>query len=127
MRILATIAFSFSGAVFAAVLLPWDGWQWYGCIVLVAAALIVLALKKPMRGLARLRLRLMLALLSAAAALAWYSIYCMIFAAPLAENYGQTLDFQATVVEYPVATNTGAKVTISFGLGKKAVYYGLKL
>lgn len=124
MRILATIAFSFSGAVFAAVLLPWDGWQWYGCIVLVAAALIVLALKKPMRGLARLRLRLMLALLSAAAALAWYSIYCMIFAAPLAENYGQTLDFQATVVEYPVATNTGAKVTVSFGLGKKAVYYG---
>lgn len=124
MRILATIAFSFSGAIFAAALLPWDGWQWYAGTVLAVAALVMLAMKRPMRCQARLRLRLLLILFSAAAALAWFGIYRMIFAAPLAENYGQTLDFQATVVEYPEDTNTGAKVTVSFGPGKKAVYYG---
>lgn len=124
MRMLATIAFSFAGGCLAAVLMPWDGWYLYAAAALLAAGLVVLGLKKKLTGKGYLRLRLLLILFSAAASLAYCTVYRALFVAPVAENYGQTLAFSGTVTEYPEATNSGAKVTISLGFGKKAVYYG---
>lgn len=126
MRVLATIALSFSCAVFLAVLLPWSGWLWYASAVCALGGVVFLILKKPMRRQAKVRLRGMLIFFSAAAALVWVNVYQMTFVNDVAEYFGQNAPFEATVAEYPIATDNGAKVTLSLGFGKKAVYYGDK-
>ena len=124
MRVLATVSLSFAVGCVLSGLLPWDGWQLYAAAAVLVCALAVLALKKPLRQKANLRLRLLLIFFSLAASLAYCVGYEALFAAPLAESCGQTLSFTATVADDPVATDTGAKVEVSLGFGQKAVYYG---
>ncbi len=124
MRILATIAFSFAAATLAAVCLPWDGWQLYAAAVLLLLAVVLLPLKRVFSAHPTLRLRLLVVVFSASAALVWQCAYHQMFVAPVAEKYGQMCTFSGTVLEYPVETDKGAKVTVSIGNGAKAVYYG---
>ena len=123
MRVLATIALSFAAGCLAAVVLPWDGWLLWAAGAL-CAGIAVLLLKRKLAGKKYLRLRLLLILFSMAASLLYTAAYQRVIVAPLADNYGEVLPFEGTVVDYPVATNSGAKVTISIGFGQKAVYYG---
>lgn len=124
MRVLATIALSFAAGCLAAVVLPWDGWLLWAAGALLCAGIAVLLLKRKLAGKKYLRLRLLLILFSMAASLLYTAAYQRVIVAPLADNYGEVLPFEGTVVDYPVATNSGAKVTISIGFGQKAVYYG---
>ena len=124
MRVLATIALSFAAGCLAAVVLPWDGWLLWAAGALLCAGIAVLLLKRKLAGKKYLRLRLLLILFSMAASLLYAAAYQRVIVAPLADNYGEVLPFEGTVVDYPVATNSGAKVTISIGFGQKAVYYG---
>lgn len=124
MRILATVAFSFAAGCFAAALLPWNGWQLWAAGGVLCAALAVLALKGRFAGRDKLRLRLLLILFPLAVSLVYCTAYQRIFITPLAENYGEVLPFEGTVVDYPEKTNSGAKVTVRIAFGRKAVYYG---
>lgn len=124
MRVLATIALSFTAGCLAAVVLPWDGWLLWAAGALLCAGIAVLLLKRKLAGKKYLHLRLLLILFSMAASLLYTAAYQRVIVAPLADNYGEVLPFEGTVVDYPVATNSGAKVMISIGFGQKAVYYG---
>ena len=124
MRILATVAFSFAAGCFAAALLLWNGWQLWAAGGVLCAALAVLALKGRFAGRDKLRLRLLLILFPLAVSLVYCAAYQRIFITPLAENYGEVLPFEGTVVDYPEKTNSGAKVTVRIAFGRKAVYYG---
>ena len=124
MRILATVAFSFAAGCLAVAVLPWDGWLLWAGGVLLCAAFAVLALKHRLSAKRKLRLRLLLILFSLAASLMYTAVYQRLLVAPLADNYGEVLPFEGTVVDYPVATNSGAKVTVRIGFGQKGVYYG---
>ena len=124
MRILATAAFSFAAATLAAVLLPWNGWQLWCAAGLLAAAVLLLLLRRALAAKRQLRLRLLLMTFSAAAALLWFAAYDHAIVAPVQRQCGQMQVFSATVVEYPVATENGANITVSLGKGAKARYYG---
>lgn len=124
MRVLATIAFSFAGGCLAFALLPWEGWLLYAAAVLLAAALMVLLLKRKFSGRGKLRMRILLVLFALCASMLYCTGYRELIARPLAQNYGQVLPFEGTVVDYPRQTNTGAKVTVRLGFACKAVYYG---
>ena len=119
MRILATVALSFSAACFCAVLLPWDGWQLYAAAALLAAAVVVFLLRS-----LGCRTRLLLLTLSACAGLCWTWGYEQLVVAPVRQQVDQTTEFHATVTEYPQTTDWGGKVTVSLGPLVKAVYYG---
>lgn len=124
MRILVTVSFSFAAALLAAVYLPWDGWQLYGAAALLLAAVVLLLLKKSFTNHPALRVRGVLILFSAATALLWQCAYHRMVVAPVEEYYGTTQTISATVVDYPVKTDKGMKVTVSLGKGAKAIYYG---
>ena len=124
MRILVTVSFSFAAALLAAVYLPWDGWQLYGAAALLLAAVVLLLLKKSFIKHPALRVRGALFLFSAAAALLWQCAYHRMVVVPVEEYYGRTQTFSVIVVDYPIETDKGMKVTVSLGKGAKAVYYG---
>ena len=124
MRVLATVALSFALGCLAAAYLPAGSWLLWTGGGLLCAALAVLALKRRFAGRMKLRLRLLLILFSLAVSLCYSAAYARVFVTPLAENYGRVTPFAGTVVDYPVATNSGAKVTVQLGFGQKAVYYG---
>ena len=121
MRVLATIAFSFSFGIFAAVLLPWDGWQLYAAAVCAAAGLISCFFRRKKAGR-----RTALIAFSLCAALLYHGRYQSVFVTPALRNCGETAAFDATVIDWAEATDYGAKVTVRLN-GKpsvKALYYG---
>ena len=124
MRILATVALSFGAGCLAASLISADGWLLWAAAAAFCAALAVLVLKKRLAGQKKLRLRVLLILFSLAVSLCYCHVYERVFIAPLTQQCGDVLPFEGTVTEYPVATDSGAKVTVSLGFGQKAVYYG---
>ena len=124
MRVLATVSFSFAAGCIASALLPWDGWQLYAAAAALLSALAVLCLKRRLSAHRDLHLRLLLISFSLAASLVYCTAYHAVFAAPLAEQCGDAAEFEATVVDYPQETNSGAKVTVRLGFGQKGVYYG---
>lgn len=121
MRILATIAFSFSAAVFAAVLLPWDGWQLYAAAACAAMGAAVCFFHKKKAGK-----RGILIAFSLCAGLLYQGLYQAVFVTPALQNCGETTAFGGTVIDWAESTDYGAKVTLRLD-GKpsvKAVYYG---
>ena len=124
MRILATVALSFGAGCLAASLIGTGGWLLWAALAAACAAFAVLALKCRFTGREKLRLRALLILFSLAGAFVYCAAYERAFIAPLTGQCGDVLPFEGTVTEYPVATDTGAKVTVSLGFGQKAVYYG---
>ena len=126
MRVLATVSFSFAAGCLTAALLPRGNWLLWSALAVLCAALVVLALKRRFAGREKLRLRALLILFSLAASLGYCAAYRYVFITPLQTNCGEVLPFAGTVAEYPVETDSGAKVTISLGFGQKAVYYGEK-
>ncbi len=93
MRILATIAFSFAAATLAAVCLPWDGWQLYAASVLLLLAVVLLPLKRVFSAHPTLRLRLLVVVFSASAALVWQCAYHQMFVARLRRSTGRCVPF----------------------------------
>lgn len=124
MRVLATVSFSFAAGCLAAALLPWGSWLLWAALAVLCAALVVLACKRRLAGRRKLHLRVLLILFSLAVSLGYCAAYRYLFIAPLQANCGEVLPFEGVVTEYPVATESGAKVTISLSFGQKAVYYG---
>ncbi len=121
MRVLATIAFSFSFGIFASVLLPWSGWRIYAVAVCAAMGLIACFFRRK-----RVGRRLILMAFSLCAALLYHGFHQAVFITPALQNCGETTAFSATVVDWAEATDYGAEVTVKLD-GKpsvKAVYYG---
>ena len=121
MRILATIAFSFSFGIFAAVLLPWDGWQLYAAAACAAIGVAACFFRRKKAGK-----RAILIAFSLCAALLHHGFYQSFFVTPALQNCGETAAFDATVIDWAEPTEYGAKVTVRLD-GKpavKAVYYG---
>ena len=121
MRVLATIAFSFSFGIFMSVLLPWDGWQLYAVIVCAAAGAISCIFRRKKAGK-----RAILIAFSLCAALLYHGLYQSLFVIPALKNCGKTTAFSGTVIDWAEATDYGAKVAVKLD-GKpptKAVYYG---
>ena len=104
MRILATFAFSFSAAVFAAAYLELDLWllPMAGALALLACALILL-----LRRRERARLRAGLILFGLAAGLLWTGLYSWIFFRPAQELDDRTCRMTATVADWPQETEYG--------------------
>lgn len=120
MRKLATIAFSFAAATFAAVLLPWDGWQlWAACALTVCALAIAFLGRKH-----RTPSRMLLILCSMAVALAYFDLYRSVICRPVVEQCGEEHSFTGVVADFPVSAERGEKVTLWLRPGVKAVYYG---
>ena len=88
MRKLAILAFSFSGAVFAAARLLPENWLPAGA---VAAGFLFLALLVFRRGLGDSGLALRLVCAGCALGLAWTAAYIQIFFQPARELDGQTV------------------------------------
>ncbi len=121
MRILATIAFSFAAAVFAAVLLPWAGWYLWMAAALAACAGIAVLAGKGKRG----GRRAAIICAAAAAGLLYFAGYRALIVQPVVALCGEdSRPYTATVTEYPVPTDYGAKVTVRLRPGVKAVVYG---
>lgn len=121
MRVLATIAFSFSFGIFASALLPWDGWQLYAAAVCIAAGIVACFFHRKKAGK-----RIALMAFSLCAALLYHGMYQSVFVTPALQSCGKTTKFGATVIDWAEATDYGAKVTVKLD-GKpsvKAVYYG---
>ena len=121
MRTLATIAFSFSFGIFAAVLLPWDGWQFYAAAACIAAGIAACFFHRKKAGK-----RIALMAFSLCAALLYHGMYQSVFVTPALQNCGETAGFSGTVIDWAEPTAYGAKVTVKLD-GKpsvKAVYYG---
>ena len=119
MRKFAAMSFSFAAAIFAAVLLPWDGWYLpAACVIAVLAlAAALLRRKLPFDG------RELLILCSLAFALAYYDVYQAVICRPVTDLCGDTRPFSAVVTGDPVETDRGAKVTVRLRPGVKAIYY----
>lgn len=121
MRVLATIAFSFAAGTFLAVLLPWTGWYFWAAAVLAVCTLAAAAL---CRKLPRAR-RAALILGALAVSLAYFGAYRTWVCGPVVERCGEEpRSFTATVADFPVETDYGAKVTVRLRPGVKGVYYG---
>lgn len=121
MRVLATIAFSFSFGIFTSVLLPWSGWRIYAAIVCAAAGGIFCIFHRKKVGK-----RAILMAFSLCAALLYHGFYQSVFVTPALKNCGETTAFSGTVMDWAEATDYGAKVAVKLD-GKpsvKAVYYG---
>lgn len=120
MRKLATIAFSFASATFAAVLIPWDGWQiWAACALAVCAVLFAVIC----RG-RRFFQRGLLILCAMSAAFAYFDLYRTLVCRPATDLCGGDQAFTAIVADYPEQANRGEKVSVWLRPGVKAVYYG---
>ena len=124
MRALATIAMSFSAAVFAAVLLPWEGWIGPAAGGFALLGAVGLLAKGLLRKHKRAWLRWVLISLSAAAALVWFGFHQTHIVEPVRDKCGAEHHFSALVAEFPEKTRFGAKVTVSLGHRARAVYYG---
>lgn len=121
MRTLATIAFSFSFGIFAAVLLPFHGWQLHTAAVCAIVGIIACFFHKKKAGK-----RTILIAFSLCGALLYYGFYQAVFVTPALQNCGETAPFRATVIDWAEPTDYGAKVTVRLD-GRpsvKAVYYG---
>lgn len=124
MRRLATVAFSFSAAIFAAVLLPFSGWLLWaaGAAGLLAVAAICLKGRLP----DRLRLRALLILIPLCLGCLYFSAYQALVQEPVREYCGQTASFSGVAADYPTPTDKGVKLTIYLDgfRGARAVCYG---
>lgn len=121
MRLLATIAFSFSGAVLLWVLLPPGSWALWCAAALVPVGLLFLRWRQ--RKWARF---VTVIALSAAVGLCYCTGYDAVRCAGVGQLCGGTQPFAATVCDWPQETAYGAKVTVVIEgqKGVKAVYYG---
>ena len=97
MRKLATAAFSFSIAVFLSRYILPNEWQLISGAVAAALSLGGLLLH------GRIRLRIAIALLSAAAGIFWSLTYSAVFIAPSIQLHGETASVTAVVTDYPSA------------------------
>lgn len=121
MRTLATIAFSFAFGIFLAVYLPWDGWQLWTAIAFLLLDVIALAV---LRKDKLLRKRVVVVLCAFSLSLAYFVGYRQLIVQPMTQQCGEEAPYSGVVTDYPVATNTGAKVTVRLAPFVKAVYYG---
>ena len=122
MRLLATIAFSFAGAVLLSVLLPVGGWELWCAGALLPVGLLFLRWRQ--RKWARF---VTVIALSAAVGLCYRVGYDAYRCAPVRQRCGGGAQpFAATVCDWPQETDYGAKVTVLLEgqKGVKAVYYG---
>ena len=119
MRKFATIAFSFSLGIFAAVLLPWKGWYLWAAGVFALCAMLVALFY----GKLKYAKRELLIFCSLSISLAYFSAYNTLICRPATELCDGEHPFSAMVVEYPTPTDWGSKVTVWLRPGVKAVYY----
>lgn len=123
MRKLATAAFAFSAGIFLAqYLLPYT-WQLPLCLVCLALGLCGFL------SSGNIRLRIFLISVSMALALTYNWMYVTAVQLPAEELVGtKQTQLTMTMLDYPQATDYGAKVTVSPAIetlhGVKAVYYG---
>lgn len=122
MRVLATIALTFSAGILLTSLLPHSWWMLYFAVVLALAGGILLFFRKK----SKLLRRLVLMAFSLAAAIAYFTVFAQLVQQPILDKCGQELPFSGTVCAYPIESQYGAKVTIKLDghPGAKAVYYG---
>ncbi len=122
MRVLATIALSFTAGIFLISFLPQSWWMLYFAVVLALAGGIFLLLRRRKRSF----LRLSLMAFSLAFSVAFFTLFAQLVQQPVLRNCGQELPFSATVCDYPVEAQYGAKVTVRLNGYRhaKAVYYG---
>jgi len=121
MRVLATIAFSFAAAVFAAVLLPWSGWTLWAAAALAICAICAIIAKKRYPFCKRA------AMICAAMAIGflYFTLYTGLVCAPALERCGEEpQEFTATVADDPLPAAYGARVTVRLSPGVKGVLYG---
>ena len=109
MRKLAILAFSFSGAVFAAARLLPENWLPAGA---VAAGFLFLALLVFRRGLGDSGLALRLVCAGCALGLAWTAAYIQIFFQPARELDGQTVLLCAEAADWPQEGDYGWSVLV---------------
>ncbi len=121
MRTLATIAFSFASGIFLAVYLPWDGWQLWTAIALLMLAVIAFAALYKHK---LLRKRVVVILCAFSLSLAYFVGYHQLIVQPMTRQCGEDGAYIGVITDYPVATNTGVKVTVRLAPFAKAVYYG---
>lgn len=125
MRTLATLAFSFSAAVFAGVLLPWEGWQlWAAAFFLLWGGAFALWRGCPFRR------RGLLVTLALCAGLLYFSGYRALFVTPLTDRCGAEGEFSAVVCDYPEQRENGCRVTLrlsDFPRGRAYCYGGEEL
>ena len=107
MRLLATIAFSFSGAVLLWVLLPPGSWALWCAAALVPVGLLFLRWRE--RKWARV---VTVIALSAAVGLCYCTGYDAVRCAGVRQLCGGVQPFAATVCDWPQETAYGAKVTV---------------
>lgn len=126
MRILATFAFSFSAAIFAAAYLPLDRILFPAGAALALAALLAGLLLGRVRRLRRLRAVLILSGL--AAGLLWTAVYCAVFFRPAQALDGRTVRLSAVLSDWPRAGTYGGfsvpvRVETGSGVRLTAVLY----
>ena len=124
MRKLAILAFSFSGAVFAAARLLPENWLPAGA---VAAGFLFLALLVFRRGLGDSGLALRLVCAGCALGLAWTAAYIQIFFQPARELDGQTVLLCAEAADWPQEGDYGWSVLVKLktdrGISLSTVLY----
>lgn len=109
MRTLATIAFSASGALFLAALLPQGAWSLFlaaGLLLLGGLSLWLLKEKQ------RLRIYAALIAFSAAAGLLYSAGYQRVWVAPVLSRCGEDAVLTVQVADYPQARENGWRVTV---------------
>ena len=127
MRVLATLALSFSAAVFTAVLLPDGSWRLWAAAILVCLAAAVLLARKVLESRRKLLpKRLMIILCAAAVGLLYTHGYQQLICRPVTDRCGRVEFFSGTVCSPVTPTDTGGKVTLWLkgGHGARVVYYG---
>ena len=93
MRILATIALSFAAGIFAAVLLPWQGWQLIAGIVFAVCGVAFLILKRCFPQRSKWWPRLILIAFSLAVSLFYFTVYRAVKVTPVLEQCGKAGSF----------------------------------
>ncbi|MBO4854532.1 MAG: DNA internalization-related competence protein ComEC/Rec2 [Oscillospiraceae bacterium] len=120
MRELATVAFSFAAGSLTAALLPGDSWYPWAALGAAAGFAAVYFLRK--RIACAKRALLILGALSVAFLYVWG--YETAVCRPVKALCGQTREFSGIVMDEPVETEQGAKVTICLHPAARAVVYG---
>ena len=106
MRVLATFAFSFSAAIFAAVYCLPFGWTPYLSLVLLVIGLLLFFTKQRWTHL------FVLMLLGAAVGLGWFYVHDLRTLVPARMLEGSQRRFEATVLEYPSVYERYCRVTV---------------